>query len=74
MKDKVYVQINFSHRSFTTGKTAIIAVDRSPTCSELIYTYFELAKEKLCNKLGFTENEICVFDWCFLGPGVVFVD
>lgn len=74
MKDKVYIQINFSHRSFTTGKTAIIAVDRHPTCSELIDTYFHLAKKKLCDKLNLKEDEIAVFDWCFLGPGVVFVD
>lgn len=71
MGDKVYVLINFGHRSFTTGKTAIIGIDRSETCSELISTYFDLAKQKLCENIG---HEISVFDYNFLGPDVIFID
>lgn len=72
--DKVYIQINFGHRSFTTGKTAIIAIDQSSTNFELIEEYFHLAKQKLCEKINMKEDEISVFDCCYLGPGVIFVD
>ena len=72
--EKVYVEIHYSHMTFTTGRTAIISVDRSENKSEFIETYFAKAKQKLSRQIGIDESEIAIFNWSFLGPGVVFVD
>ena len=74
MKDKVYVEIHYSHRSFITGRIAIISVDNSESGSERIDYYFNLAKEKLSKQIGINKSEIAIFDQIFLGCNVLFVD
>lgn len=66
----VYVKLNFGHRSFTTGKTAIVAV---PDYCEYLTTYERLAKEKVCKHLGLDDKEVHVFDYTVLGENVLFL-
>lgn len=70
--ENVYVELHFSHKSFTTGRTAIVAV---PNKCEYLTTYIELAKEKVCEKLNLNKNEVVVFNHSsVLGRDVLFID
>lgn len=68
----VYVELNFGHKSFTTGKTAIVAIQTEKD-GEYIATYAKIAKEKVCKELGLNEEEVAIFDWSFLGESVMFI-
>ena len=72
--EKVYVKIRFGHRSFSSSEVAIIAINRSESCSEYIDTCFTLAEQKLAKHFGFKEDEIAVFEHAFLGSHVTFID
>lgn len=65
------VMLNFSHRSFKTGKTAIVSISEK---FELISDYRDAAKKKVCEQLNLPENEIVIFDFHFLGSDVLFVE
>ena len=68
----VYVELNFGHKSFTTRKTAIVAIQTEKD-GEYIATYAKIAKEKVCKELGLNEEEVTIFDWSFLGENVMFI-
>lgn len=68
----VYVEISFGHKSFTTGKTAIVGIQTKNNV-DTITTYAKIAKTKICRKLGISEEEIAIFDWRFLGEDVLFI-
>ena len=68
--ENVYVELNFSHKSFNTGRTAIVAV---PNYCEYLTTYERLVKEKVCKELGLDEKEVVVFDYKVLGKNVMFI-
>lgn len=67
----VYVKMTIGHKSFNTGKIAIVSV---PGYSEYLTTYEMLAKEKICEKLGLDKEEVHVLSYSVLGSDVLFID
>lgn len=76
MKEKVimnscYVELCFSHKSFNTGKIAIVAI---PSGVERLTTCVELAKERICRKLNLDEKEVVVLTYNVLGEDILFLN
>lgn len=66
--NKAYVYLTIGHKSFVTGKTAIVAMDED---FAFIESYKDAATRKVCDHLGLPVNEIIIFDWKFLGENVL---
>ena len=66
----MYVYIILGHRSFTTGKIAIVAV---PDAYAFISDYADGAKKQACKELGLNEEEVSILDYKFLGSDVLFI-
>ena len=68
--DNVYVYLVVGHQSFKTGKTAIVSL---PNCYAFIATYFKVAKEKVCERLGLDVEDVVILDSKFLGDDVLLI-
>lgn len=68
----VYVEICFGHKSFTTGKTAIVKIQTDDDIKN-ITIFAKVAIKIICEELKLSEEEIAIFDWRFLGEDVLFI-
>ena len=64
MESNVYIYLLVSHQTFTTGKSIIISV---PSRSIYLDEYAQVAKKKVCEKLGFKESDLKLLDYRFFG-------
>ena len=65
-----YVYIVIGHRSFKTGKSAIVAIAEE---YEFISDYANEAKKRVCKELGLNVDEAVVLTQLFLGNNVLFL-
>ena len=67
-KGCVYIELSFTHKSFKTRRTSIVAI---PGLYEFIETYKNLAKIKVCKYLNLPKDEVIILDYRFLGKNVL---
>ncbi len=60
MKKAIYIVIG--HKSFNTGKSALVEITEE---REFITQYVDIAKEKFCKQIGMNADEVSVLNWFF---------
>ena len=70
---KNYIQLSFGNKGgiFILPKTCIVGIEEH---GKTIDDYCILAKKKACAVMGWTEEDVTVLNWSYLGSEVHFID
>ena len=69
---KKYIRIALGSEKFNSAKTCVVGADGNS--ESLITDYVSAAKTRVCEGLGYSENDVDVLDWSFFGSEVHFFD